>query len=141
MAGSSEHRRSPRKDVMRIEKKGTWGNIEYHHVLSCGHIEIRPRATRAPKLACVWCLRAESKEQEMLALVQAPVRVREDVNVANYEHDVQSLRASIANFLKVNIEAVDVVVKDVNGRLEVQHVLVFLSSHEARMIAGRTPAT
>jgi hypothetical protein len=140
MAGSTEHRRSPRKEIVQIKKVGTWGNIEYHHVLSCGHIEIRPRASRAPKLACAWCLRAESKEQEMLALVQAPLRVREEVNTANYEHDVQSLRASISNALKVNIEAVDIVVKDVGGKLEVQHVLVFLSAYEARMIAGRTQA-
>ncbi len=136
MSGSTEHRRSPRRDVLEIKKVGSWGNIEYHHVLSCGHIEKRPRASRAPKLACVWCLRSESKEMEMKALAQPPKNIYVEDRYADDETEIYNIRAALASRMNIPIEAVDVVVKDINGKLEIQHATVFLSSAEVRRIAG-----
>ena len=139
MAGSTEHRRSPRRDVTEIKKVGAWGNIEYHHILSCGHIEKRPRASRAPKLACVWCLRSEQKEIEMKSLASpSQVRIHEE-RYADEETEIYNVRAALSSRMNVPIEAVDVVVKDINGKLEIQHATVFLSAIEVRRIAGHQP--
>lgn len=138
MSGSTEHRRAPRRQIKEIQKVGTWGNIEYRHILSCGHIEIRPRASRAPKLACAWCLRAEDKQMEMLALTQSPPPIVDDIDFSNEEQEVQMIRAAIAKRLNVSSEAVDVVVRDTGGRLEIINVRVFLSASEARRIAGQS---
>lgn len=138
MSGSTEHRRAPRRLIKEIQKVGTWGNIEYRHILSCGHIEIRPRASRAPKLACAWCLRAEGKQIEMLALTQSPPPIVDDIDFSNEEQEVQMIRAAIAKRLNVSSEAVDVVVRDTGGRLEIINVRVFLSASEARRIAGQS---
>jgi hypothetical protein len=136
MGGSTEHRRSPRRDVTEIKKVGSWGNIEYHHFLSCGHVEKRPRASRAPKLACVWCLRSEEKEIEMKSLATpSQVRIVEE-RYADDETEIQNIRASLASRMNIPIEAVDVVVRDINGKLEIQHATVFLSALEVRRIAG-----
>jgi len=138
MSGSTEHRRAPRRQIKEIQKVGTWGNIEYRHILSCGHIEIRPRASRAPKLACAWCLRAEDKQIEMIALAQQPPRIIDDIEFSNEEQEVQMIRGAIAKRLNVSSEAVDVVVRDTGGRLEIINVRVFLSASEARRIAGQS---
>ena len=138
MSGSTEHRRAPRRQIKEIQKVGTWGNIEYRHILSCGHIEIRPRASRAPKLACAWCLRAEDKQLEMVALAQQPPRIIDDIEFSNEEQEVQMIRGAIAKRLNVSSEAVDVVVRDTGGRLEIINVRVFLSASEARRIAGQS---
>lgn len=136
-SGSTEHRRSPRRDVFEIKKVGSWGNIEYHHILSCGHIEKRPRATRAPKLACVWCLRSEQKEIEMKSLA-TPSRVHiEEERYADDEMEIQNIRATLASQMNVPIESVDVVARDENGKLKIHHATVFLSALEVRRIAGR----
>jgi hypothetical protein len=136
MSGSTEHRRSPRRDVTEIKKIGSWGNISYHHFLSCGHVEIRPRASRAPKLACAWCLRSEQKEIEMQSFSSpSQVRIQED-RYADDETEIYTIRAGLASRMNVPIEAVDVVVKDINGKLEIQHATVFLSAIEVRRIAG-----
>lgn len=138
MSGSTEHRRSPRRDVVEIKKMGSWGNIEYHHFLSCGHVEKRPRASRAPKLACVWCLRSESKALEMRALAQPARSVYVEERYADDETEIYNVRATLASRMGVPIEAVDVVVRDTGGKLEIQHATVFLSANEVRRIAGPT---
>lgn len=137
MAGSTEHRRAPRRQVVEIRKTGSWGNIVYQHVLECGHIEKRPRATSAPKLACVWCLRSESKQKEMEALALPSSRTFvDDENSASVESAIMSAQATIASRLGVNIDAVDIVARDVNGVLEIKHATVFLTARDVRNIAG-----
>lgn len=139
MAGSTEHRRAPRRQVVEIRKTGSWGNVVYQHVLECGHIEKRPRATSAPKLACVWCLRSESKQKEMEALsLPAPRSFINDEDTASIESAIMSAQATIASKLGVDIDAVDIATKDVNGILEIKHATVFLTARDVRNIAGLT---
>jgi hypothetical protein len=46
------------------------------------------------------------------------------------------IRAGIASSLKISHEAIDVVMRDVNGNLEISSVVLFLSATEASRIAG-----
>jgi hypothetical protein len=137
---TTEHRKAPRRAVKEIRKTGRWGQYAYHHVLECGHIEVRPRASSTKKLACVWCLRSEGVEKEMTALLTPPKRnnFTSDEDLANIESYVASVKATIASRLGVDMEAVDVVVKDVQGDLEIKHATVFLSARDVRKIAGQT---
>jgi hypothetical protein len=83
-------------------------------------------------------LRAEDKQIEMLALTQSPPPIVDDIDSSNEEQEVQMIRAAIAKRLNVSSEAVDVVVRDTGGRLEIINVRVFLSASEARRIAGQS---
>jgi hypothetical protein len=74
----------------------------------------------------------------MLALTQSPPPIVDDIDFSNEEQEVQMIRAAIAKRLNVSSEAVDVVVRDTGGRLEIINVRVFLSASEARRIAGQS---
>lgn len=139
MTGSTEHRRAPRRDIVEIRRMGGWGSVEYQHVLSCGHIENRARASTAPKLACVWCLRAEAKVIEMAELSKPPTIIEDlsDSEIATIETEIRLTQASIASFMGVDVDAVDIIVKDVGGNLKINHAQVYLSYKDVRRIAGR----
>ena len=138
MAGSTVAIKAPRKLLNEIKRTGGWGDVKYHHLLECGHIEVRPRATTAPKLACIWCLRAEAKENEMKALAVAkPSTYDDSLNSAIEETEINITHASIASRFGVPMEAVDIVVRDVGGKLEIVSARVFLSAVDVRRIAGR----
>jgi hypothetical protein len=137
MAGSTEHRRAPRKSVVEIRKIGSWGSIVYHHVLECGHIEKKPRASTSPKLACAWCLRASEVQEQLASLaLPAPRSTVTDEDSASVESSIMSAQATIASRLGVNTDAVDIVLHDVNGTLEIKYATVFLSASEVRKITG-----
>jgi hypothetical protein len=55
---------APQKHVVSIDRVGEWGKRVYHHKLECGHVEIRNRASTAPKIACTWCVIGEQKGKE-----------------------------------------------------------------------------
>lgn len=128
---TTEHRRAPRRDVTEIRRVGGWGNVKYHHVLSCGHIETRPRASTAPKLACVDCLRTESQVSEMKAIT-APARVPliGDDEMATAETEVSLMKATIASRFGVSSEAVDLVTADEGGILRIRYATVFLTERD-----------
>lgn len=59
-------RSAPRQAIVRIDRVGPWGRVEYHHVLGCGHVEVRKRASRAPVVACGGCVLAETHQARRL---------------------------------------------------------------------------
>jgi len=73
---------------------------------------------------------------EMKALAQPPKNIYVEDRYADDETEIYNIRAALASRMNIPIEAVDVVVKDINGKLEIQHATVFLSSAEVRRIAG-----
>ena len=129
---TTEHRKAPRRDIVEISREGAWGKVKYRHLLSCGHTEVRPRASTSPKLACAWCLRADKKDDEIKALSAGamPTYVDVDEQSAEEEIAVNRTRASLAARFKIPLDAIDVVVADVNGNLLIKHALVFLSSSD-----------
>lgn len=136
------NRKAPKRAVLSIDKQGSWGKYEYAHRLECGHTEFRKRVAPTDKIACRLCVKAEAKGQELRALVAVPQREPvEFEDVFSIEEDglveleASSLRGSLAAVLEVPAEAVDVVVSDVDGRLTVSSVVVFLSALDAKRIA------
>lgn len=135
---TTEHRKAPRRDVVEISREGAWGRVKYKHLLSCGHVETRARAATSPKLACAWCLRAESKDQEIRALTTGIQQIdTSDINqkLASEEIDISRTKATIATRFQIPIEAIDVVVSDINGNLVIQHALLFLSAGDVARLS------
>ena len=138
---TTEHRKAPRRSVVAINRLGNWGAVRYEHKLECGHIEIRPRASTAPKLACVGCLKAKAFSSEIEALVkknESNQIIEIDENYASNESLINSIRASIASYFKVDSNDVDVICTDINGELKIQCATVFLSSPDVYRISHPT---
>jgi hypothetical protein len=134
---TTEHRKAPRKTVTEIRRSGAWGKVKYEHVLECGHTEIRPRASTAPKIACAWCLRSKTKDLEIKALA-TPISVNDNHEelFLKTETEIGRVRAQIAHEFKVPLEQVDVVATDENGITKINFVKVFLSSADVRRITA-----
>lgn len=127
---STEHRRAPRREVVQIDRVGAWGQVKYQHKLSCGHIEVRPRAATTGSLACAWCLRAEEKNTEIKALSAPSVSFipEEEQSITDFDTMVERLRAGIAAKFSVPLEAIDINVTYVDGNLQITSGIVFLSA-------------
>jgi hypothetical protein len=129
---TTERRRSPKRKILEIKKLGPWGDISYHHVLSCGHTEIRKRASSTKEIACPWCLRAAEKNNEIKALTRIPSsRIEsEDELLANDEVRIERIRASLASRFAIPVDAVDVHCEDVSGQLIIKSATIFLSGQD-----------
>ncbi len=132
---------APQHDILEIKRVGEWGKLEYHHRLTCGHVEVRKRPSKAPRIACAWCVVASEKQRELKALtiVQPPVveevwdfydeTVVDEVMVAN-------LRSGVASALGCPQENIEVVATvDEDGNLRVNYVSVFLDYPQAQKLA------
>lgn len=137
---------APQREVLDIERTGSWGIVEYRHRLACGHTEVRKRPSRAPKIACTLCVVAVAKEEELKALALAvPDRSAPspDIDVvadeiAEAEVDAQQLKAALSASLDCPIDAVDVVMEmGDNNSLSVSFVHIFLDIATARRLAQR----
>lgn len=139
---TTEHRRSPKRSVVEIRKIGSWGNIAYHHHLECGHVEVRPRASKAPKLACVWCKRSGEKAKELAQYAPAPSLLLPsddhfDDTFSQHEVEVARMRAELAKLVGIPLEAVDLSVHWPAGSPKVQGAVLFLSASDVERLTRR----
>lgn len=139
---TTEHRKSPKRAVVEIRKIGSWGNIGYHHHLECGHVEVRPRASKAPKLACVWCKRSAEKAKEIAEYAPKPSFVLPsddhfDDTFSTGEVEVARIRAELAKIVGIPLEAVDVSVHWPSGSPKVQGAVLFLSAGDVERLTRR----
>lgn len=132
---------APQKIILSIDKQGAWGDVSYYHKLECGHIEVRKRASSAPKIACTWCVIGEEKGKELKALTLIQPPILDEVwdfydEAINEEVDVAQLRAGIASAIGCPQDSVEVIseVGDDNI-LRVNYVTIFLDIELAKKIA------
>lgn len=132
---------APQKKIVSIDKQGGWGDVSYYHKLECGHIEIRKRASSAPKIACTWCVLGEEKGKELraLTLVQPPTLEEVwdfyDDNI-NEEVDIAQLRAGLASAIGCPQDSIEVIAEIGDDNvLKVMYVNVFLDLENAKRIA------
>ncbi len=135
---TTEHRKAPRRDVVEIRRVGGWGQVKYHHLLSCGHMETKPRASSSPKLACVQCFRTDARVSEMKA-ISSPARlpIVSDEEMATLETEVSMIRATISSRFGIPIDSVDLVTTDDAGILRVRYATVFLTEKDVTRITNR----
>jgi hypothetical protein len=123
---TTEHRKSPRKKVISVKRVGAWGDVSYEHLLSCGHVETRPRKASTKALACAWCFKSLNMGKQLLQLGSGTAYIEEDSS--SDESRINSIKASIAARFSVSLESVDVVSTLENSELKIQYATVFLSS-------------
>ena len=135
---TTDHRKAPRRKVERIERVGAWGKVKYNHHLACGHVERRTRASQAPVIGCVWCLKATEMEVELVAATSAKPRVTAidyDVELRKNEIEVAQVRAALAKTLGVPAEAVDIVVAEQEAtQLVITSAVIFLTAADVLRI-------
>ena len=124
---TTEHRKAPRKKVISVNRVGEWGNVSYEHLLSCGHVETRPRKASTDSLACAWCFKSKNLGKELLQLGSSTSAYMDD-DESSGESMINDIRASIAARFNVSLEAVDVVSSIENYELKIKYATVFLSS-------------
>lgn len=138
---TTEHRKAPRRFIEEIKRVGSWGKVKYHHHLACGHVEIRNRASSAPKLGCAWCFRASQRDAELKNPTAGgtivPLAIDLDATMGQDEVDIEQTRAALATALSVPADAIDLVVIDADGSLKIQNALVFLSAHDVMRLTNR----
>lgn len=133
-------KKAPQQDVVEIQRIGSWGRVTYQHKLACGHIETRKRPSPAPKIACTWCVQAERKDEELKALAVRSQELSVDLGdddirpagLETAEEEAVAIKAAIVRALGCAAEAVDVVLEDNDGTLEVSGAIVFLDALQAR---------
>ena len=134
---TTEHRRAPRRKIVEVSREGAWGKVKYKHLLECGHTEVRPRASSTPSLACAWCLRVDVKQKEINALSlsnrgpylsnRGPY-VDMSPSMASDEITLSKTRALLSSKFGLPLDSVDIISSDVNGNLEINYAIIFLSS-------------
>jgi hypothetical protein len=135
---------APQKTIVEIQRTGEWGKVEYRHRLSCGHTEVRKRASATPKIACTWCVVAEEKQKELKALTVVPPPVLDeqvwdffDSSVAD-ELSIAKMRSDIASVIGCENENIEVVSSvDDDGVLRLNYVTIFLDAQQAEVLASK----
>lgn len=137
---TTERRRAPRRKINEIERVGRWGKVEYHHHLSCGHIESRKRASSTDEIACAWCLRAEEKDKEIKSLTapkpQSIIYENMDSRIAAEELKIEKAKSILSARLRIPLEAVDVVAGEFNGELFIRSATIYLSASDVSRLTS-----
>jgi hypothetical protein len=135
-------KKAPQKEILSIDRTGSWGKVEYRHRLTCGHTEVRKRPSTAPTIACSWCVVAGEKGQELASLavreefIDVPLEEPWYDADAEYEVDAGRLRAGLVLALGLTPEAVEVVSEvDEFGELGARYVVVFMDLSTAKRLA------
>lgn len=134
---------APQHDILEITKVGQWGKLEYHHRLSCGHTEVRKRPSKAPKIACAWCVIASEKQKELRALTIVQPPVLEEIwdfydDTVVDEMQISKLRSGISNALGCPQESIEVVSSiNESGDLVINYVSIFLDYEQAKAVANK----
>lgn len=136
---------APRKKVTRIEKTGSWGQVEWLHHLECGHIESRKRKSATDLLACTGCVLADRHKNQVERAnhrVELLENLDEDQDLfdplgsslAAGERTVAQVRAALSAHFAVPHDSVEVIVDDETGSMGVSYALVLLTADEIRRI-------
>jgi hypothetical protein len=128
---------APRRSVVKIERVGAWGRVEYHHFLDCGHIEVRKRVAPTSLVSCAGCVLAETHQQELSETPVPPSDEDWDVmgsRLAELEKNVALVKMRVASRFGLPVDAVEVVMVDDEGELRLSGVVVLISREEVAAI-------
>jgi hypothetical protein len=135
---------APRRRIERIDRTGSWGRVEYEHHLDCGHVERRKRAASTSEMACIGCVLAEKHQTNLAKQVDKPefdeyssILDQLAHQVAMSEREAAVIKAALVSTFGVQPEAVDVVLEDNDGTLNLSYAVVLLSADEVRSILSR----
>jgi hypothetical protein len=140
-------KKAPQRLVKEINRVGNWGRVEYHHVLECGHTEIRKRTAPADKVACSSCALASQMQEHTkeVSITARDGRIIEGIDAADIigtesyhlssEINVSRAQSALSAHLGIPREAVDVVSEiDENGVLKITYAVIFVDASQIELI-------
>jgi hypothetical protein len=80
----------------------------------------------------------EEMSSEMKAISASPVHIfeeEEEQSLTDFEMTVERTRSGIASRFGIPIDAIDISVRDVDGKFVIKSAVVFLSSHDVARIS------
>ena len=138
---------APQKTVTNIERVGSWGGVEYHHKLECGHVETRKRPAKTEQIACTWCVIAVETDRQLRTLTVVPPPITEEL-WDFYDQDIvdevwiAKIRSSLASILGCPNESVEIVSSiDDDGHLVVNYATILLDYEQVKKIVANRPNT
>lgn len=134
-------RQAPKQKVLEIHRAGPWGDVKYEHKLECGHSEVLARASKATRIACSWCVKANSKDIELRTLAPQAKTLwqvfTEDDETNSNEIELSKIKASLASVLNIPLEAIEIIATDKQGVLEIKSAYIFLSARDVQRLINR----
>ena len=134
---------APQKTVKNIERVGSWGGVEYHHTLECGHVEIRKRPAKTEQIACTWCVVASETGRQLRTLTVVPPPITEEL-WDFYDQDIVDevgiarMQSALASAFGCPNESVEIVSSvDEDGRLVVNYATVLLGYEQIKQIVAK----
>lgn len=122
---------APKMSVISVDRVGPWGSVSYHHVLDCGHIEVRRRCSKVgDKIACTRCHEIIQRRSALADLASTSQAFQSDADVAIEMTQEARIKANIAAMLGVPIDTVDVSLHPA------RRVTIFLSPAEVARLSG-----
>jgi hypothetical protein len=105
----STRNRAPRRQLLDVIKTTGYGTTRYHHLLDCGHTEIRRRHAPAPTVACMTCAQNQAAQHATAVAVAAlPDHTSTELvsDEASTHVDAARLRAGLAALLRIDLDDV-----------------------------------
>lgn len=122
---------APKLTVTRVDRVGAWGSVSYHHVLECGHIEVRRRCAKVgDKIACTRCLDVVQRRTALAEPALAGQAFPSDEEVAAELTQEARIRANVAGMLGIPADTIDVAL------LPTRRITIFLSAQEVARLSG-----
>lgn len=121
-------KQAPRREVLEIKKIGDWGDVTYSHILGCGHIEVRKRASTASHISCMFCLHERERPAPKANTASPDFDFDVTDTLSSTEADIVSLKAKLAARLQLPNDAINV---QVNAFGKVQYVAILMTAEEA----------
>ena len=122
---------APKLSVIRVDRVGPWGSVSYHHLLECGHTEVRRRCAKVgDKIACTRCQEVIERRSALADLAVTSQAFQSDEEVAAEMTQEARIKANIASMLGVPADTVDVALHPA------RRVTIFLSSQEVTRLSG-----
>lgn len=122
---------APKLAVTRVDRVGPWGSVNYHHVLECGHIEVRRRCAKiGDRIACTTCQDVVERRTALADLVTTSQVFQSDEEVAAEMTQEARIRANVAALLSIPADTIDVALHPA------RRVTIFLSPQEVARLSG-----
>ena len=122
---------APKLTVRQVNRVGAWGSVAYHHLLDCGHIEVRQRCSNVgEKIACLRCQEVIDRRSALAEKQPVSQAFDSDQDVAAEMTQEARIRANVASLLGIPADTIEVTLNPT------RRVSIFLSAQEVARLSG-----
>lgn len=116
--------------VMRVDRVGGWGSVNYHHSLECAHTEVRRRCAKVgDRIACVRCQEVLERRAELAELAPINQISNTDEAVAAEMTQESRIKANIASLLGIPADTIAVALGPT------RQIVIFISPEEVTRLS------